>query len=288
MKIQVDYREKKLIKILNAKLEELEFKNIEITVEDLPLGDIIICDDNSFEKLIIERKSLNDLASSIRDGRYSEQSFRLDKNKIHNHNIVYLMEGDIHRYSSKYSKISKKTLQVTMFCINYFKGFSIMKTRDVLETAEYILIITDKLSREKVRKNFYKNIKNEKNENEKSTLIGGEKLQLNIENMDSPKHNKRYSEVISKVKKKNIRPDNIGEIILSQIPGISSKTSMVIMNHFSSLHDLLTQLKNDPNCLNHIETKTKNGNRKISQTIKSNIKNYLLYNKDSTVIKINA
>ena len=43
---------------------------------------------------------------------------------------------------------------------------------------------------------------------------------------------KRYSEVISKVKKKNIRPDNIGEIILSQIPGISSKTSAAIMVNF--------------------------------------------------------
>lgn len=280
MKIKVDYREKKLIKLLNAKLEELEFKNIEITVEDLPIGDIIICDDNCNEKLIIERKSLNDLASSIRDGRYSEQSFRLDKNNVHNHNIVYLMEGDIHRYSNKYSKISKNTLQVTMFCINYFKGFSIMKTRDVLETAEYILIIADKLSREKVRKNFYENVC------DKPTNMGSEELHLNIEKLESPKYNKRYSEVISKVKKKNIRPDNIGEIILSQIPGISSKTSMTIMKHFSSLHELLSKLKNEPGCLNHIKLQTKNGHRKISQTIKTNIKKFLLYNKESEIIKI--
>lgn len=284
MKIKIDYREKKLIKIVNAKLEEFEFKNIDIIVDDLPLGDIIICNDNGREKLIIERKSLNDLAASIRDGRYSEQSFRLDKYNIHNHNIVYLIEGDIHRYSNKYSKISKKTLQVTTFCINYFKGFSTMKTRDILETAEYILIITDKLSREKVRSNFYENMNN-KNED---ILIDNEKLQLKSENLESPKYNKRYSEVISKVKKKNIRPDNIGEIILSQIPGISSKTSMAIMQHFSSLVDLLTKLKEDSNCLNHIEIKTKNGTRKISQTVKSNIKKYLLYNTESVVIKINT
>ena len=284
MKIKIDYREKKLIKILNAKLEELNFKNIEILIEDLPIGDIIICDDNCSEKIIIERKSLTDLAASIRDGRYSEQSFRLDKNDIHNHNIIYLIEGDIHRYSNKYTKISKKTLQVTMFCINYFKGFSIMKTRDVLETAEYILTITDKLAREKVRNNYYKNDNILKNSD---TFIDNEKLELKDENLQSPKNNKRYSEVISKIKKKNIRPDNIGEIILSQIPGISSKTSMAIMSRFISLQDLLTKLKNDPNCLNGIELKTKNGKRKISQTIKTNIKKYLLYNKESEVIKIN-
>ena len=160
MIIKVDNKRRKIDKLLNAKLDEMEFSKISIVVEELPLGDIIICDDRSVEKLIIERKSLNDLAASISDGRYSEQSFRLENHEIHNHNIVYLIEGDIHRYSNKYSKISKKTLQVTMFCINYFKGFSIMKTRDILETAEYILIITDKLKR-KVRKNYYKNrIKN--------------------------------------------------------------------------------------------------------------------------------
>ena len=281
MIIKVDIREKKLIKLLNAKLKELELSDISIVVEDLPLGDIIICDDRSVEKLIIERKSLNDLAASIRDGRYSEQSFRLENHEIHNHNIVYLIEGDIHRYSNRYSKISKKTLQVTMFCINYFKGFSLMKTRDILETAEYILIITDKLKREKVRKNYYKN---RDVKEEEGKIFEKETLQLNNVGGYSPK--KRYSEVISKVKKKNIRPDNIGEIILSQIPGISSKTSAAIMVNFSSLYDLLTKLQEDGKCLNDITIQTRNGKRKLSQTIIKNIKAYLLYNKDSVVIKI--
>ena len=282
MIIKVDYREKKLINLLNAKLEELKLNQIEIIIVDLPLGDIIICDDNKCEKIIIERKSLNDLAASIRDGRYSEQSFRLENNEIHNHNIVYLIEGDIHRYSNKYSKISKNTLQVTMFCINYFKGFSIMKTRDILETAEYILIITDKLRREQVRKNYYKNsIIGE------DCIFNNEKLNLNSNILQtSPK--KRYSEVISKVKKKNIRPDNIGEIILSQIPGISSKTSAAIMQNFKSLYELLTKIQDDGNCLNEITIISKNGKRKLSKSVISNIKSYLLYNRESVVIKINT
>jgi len=284
MIIKVDYREKKLLKMLNAKLEELELKHITIIVETLPLGDIIICDDKCIEKIIIERKSLNDLAASIRDGRYSEQSFRLDNNDIHNHNIIYLIEGDIHRYSDKYSKITKKTLQVTMFCINYFKGFSIMKTRDILETAEYILIVTDKLRRDKVRKNYYKN---NQIETDDGNIFENETLHLNS-NIHSESPKKRYSEVISKVKKKNIRPDNIGEIILSQIPGISSKTSAAIMQHFPSLYELLTTLQKDSKCLNEITIKSKNGKRRLSQSIISSIKTYLLYNKDSVVIKINT
>jgi len=275
MIIKVDFREKKLLKLINAKLNDSEFKNISIISVNLPLGDIIICDDDGNEKIIIERKSLNDLAASIRDGRYTEQSFRLDKCEIHNHNIVYLFEGDINRYSNKYSKISKETLQVTIFCINYFKGFSIMKTRDILETVEYILLVTDKLRREKVRKKYYKNMN--ENMNGQNETFG---------HPESPK--KRYSEVISKIKKNNIRPDNIGEIILSQIPGISSKTSVVIMENFSSLLDLLTKIQTDSNCLNNIMIKSKNGNRRIPNSVVSNIKRFLLYNKESLVIKIDT
>ena len=52
MIIKVDYREKKLLTMLNAKLEELELKHITIIIESLPLGDIIICDDKCIEKII--------------------------------------------------------------------------------------------------------------------------------------------------------------------------------------------------------------------------------------------
>ena len=91
MLLKVDIRERKLIKILKAYKSHLNFENINIEIEKLDLGDAIICDDNSNEKLILERKSLNDLASSIKDGRYVEQSHRLTNYPIHNHNIVYII-----------------------------------------------------------------------------------------------------------------------------------------------------------------------------------------------------
>ena len=67
MKLKIDNREKKLIKLLEIYKREFGLKNIECTVEKLDLGDFIICDDEGIEKLIIERKSLNDLASSIKE-----------------------------------------------------------------------------------------------------------------------------------------------------------------------------------------------------------------------------
>ena len=82
--------------------------------------------------------------------------------------------------------------------------------------------------------------------------------------------NKTYTDVVKREKKANIRPDNVGEIILSQIPGISSKSSKSIMSNFNSLYDLLIQLKEDKKCLDNIELVSANGNkRRIIQMVKT-------------------
>ena len=198
MKLKVDIREKRLIKLLDAFLKQFKFKNIEIEIENLPLGDVILCDNEGNEKIIVERKSLNDLASSINIifgylGRYVEQSHRLMNNPVHNHNIVYLIEGNLSIWQNRY-KVQSNTLYSAIFSLNYYKGFSVIKTIDMTETAEYILRMCDKLNREKKKVSYYET---------------GEILKP-----------KNYSEVVKKVKKENITPENIGEIILSQIPGV--------------------------------------------------------------------
>jgi ERCC4-type nuclease len=260
MQICIDARENALIPIIKSLKDDLGFE-CEIIIEKLDIGDIIIKDCDQ-EKMIIERKTLNDLASSLRDGRYREQSYRLNGTNIHNHNIVYLIEGEKERYTNRFTKVPYSTLMVTMFCIQYYKGFSLFKTRHIVETAEYILRITDKIRREKKKKNYYDGgMKNEK---------------------------KTYTDVVKREKKANIRPDNVGEIILSQIPGISSKSSKSIMSNFNSLYDLLIQLKEDKKCLDNIELVSANGNkRRISQTVKNNIIKYLLYQKNDPEIIIN-
>ena len=260
MKIQVDVREKKLIPLIKALNNDYGY-NIEIETKQLDLGDLIVCDDDNNELLIIERKTLTDLASSIRDGRYSEQSYRLNKESLHNHNIVYLIEGKMENYRDKYTKIKSQTLYVTMGCIQYYKGFSVIRTSCILETAEYIIRFVDKMGREK-KKGYYN---------------GGDQ-----------KGTVAYSGLVTRVKKSNVTPENIGEIILNQIPGISKATSLVIMEHFGSLYNLLKCLKEDPNSMDALTYTTKSGtNRRISKTSIRNIVQYLLYQK-SNVIKINT
>ena len=83
-------------------------------------------------------------------------------------------------------------------------------------------------------------------------------------------------EEIHKEKKKNITPENIGGIILSQIPGISSKTSSAVIAKHGSLFQLLKTLEKDKHCLDNLLYKTKTGQeRRISRTSIANIIQYL-------------
>jgi len=256
MKLIIDNREKKIIPLIKALNEDLEM-NIDIEIQMLPLGDFII-QDNDKDIVIFERKALSDLASSTKDGRYSEQSFRLSNQNIHNHNIMYIIEGDLNRYNSKFTRVPKTTLINAMISLQYYKGFSVIRTLSMLETSEYILRYISKMSKSK-KSAFY-------TDNNKSL------------------DNSNYCQVVSKVKKNNITPENIGEIILSQIPGVSPKISMGIMKHFTSLHDLLTKLYENHNCLKNLKIDT-NASKKVPKKAIDNIIQYLLYQK-KTIISI--
>jgi ERCC4-type nuclease len=85
-----------------------------------------------------------------------------------------------------------------------------------------------------------------------------------------------YCTVVKKVKKDNITPENIGEIILCQIPGISSTTATVIMKKFNSFSHLMDELKTNPNCLDNIVIESKGKIRKVSKSCIESVRTYLL------------
>jgi ERCC4-type nuclease len=290
MLITIDYREKDLIDLFQMKFAEIkpeteEVKNkekgieeIKIKVENLKLGDIIISDGDN-ELLLFERKSLNDLASSIKDGRYVEQSFRLDGyESVPNHNIVYIIEGDLSKWkeNANYNgRVNKKTLLSSMCSMLYYKGFSVIRTMNMTETCELILNWADKIQREKLTKTPYYSAKMEKPAQEHEPVQEQEQEPVQVQTVRESQH---YCDVfkIKKEKNGNITPSNIGEIMLCTIPGISSKTAIVIMKEFKTINCLIKSLENDGHCLNNIYMDTNGKKRKISSQCIENIKSYLL------------
>jgi len=317
MIIKVDTREHDLLQQINILTANIPiFKDILIKSETLPLGDIIICDDkdDKEEKLIIERKSVTDLLASIKDGRYEEQSYRLNGLNHHNHNIIYLIEGDVNRVNrfKTDNRVEKLTLYSAMFSLNYYKGFSVFRSFSLEETATIICNMAYKLKKDPTKKAFFTNTNalrttpeatkvtnepmivvetqtmnedkstNEAKEDHATTkedyATTKEEQETTIEKTtNEDQSDKDYVSVIKKVKKENITPENIGEIMLCQIPGISSVTALAIMAKFKTLQNLIKELENNNDCLKDItSTNAKGQTRRINKTSIANIVKFLL------------
>jgi len=270
MKIIIDERETALYeKCYSLILSQTKATCIELIKEVLPIGDIILKTDDDKDVMIIERKTYSDLFASIKDGRYEEQSYRLlNASGFPPHSIIYLLEG----LTSQIDSNQKKLLYSTMTSLQYFKGFSIQRTYNISDTAEWLLIVADKIER-----NFNKGII------PYYLTLPFQRIFCNTnevkESIEENKtvSNENYCNYVKKTKKDNINPGNIGEILLSQIPNISSTTAIAIMNNFENFPDLLNKLQQDSSLLDNIYYETNGKKRKISKLSIENIKKYLLY-----------
>lgn len=208
-------------------------ENHEIKSERLPIGDIILHDPSSQGQqkdiVIFERKTLADLAASIRDGRYKEQSFRLIESAaargFHTHHIIYIIEGDLAHYNERHTQITKTALHSAMVSLMYYKGFSVIRTMNVGETADFILNFADKVAKESadgMRPAYH---------DESATAAPTAPAQS-------------YSEVSAKKEKRDyITRENIGEIMLAQVPGVSAKMAAAILAKYGgSLYEFLGEL----------------------------------------------
>ena len=253
-------------------------KSHKIKKEQLHIGDIVLEDNAGKTVIIFERKTLYDLAASIKDGRYNEQSFRLNKEDTHNHNIVYIIEGDIERYNEKKGRISKKVLISSMFSLLYYKGFSVFRTNSICETADVVVFFADKYDKtcltDKTRCAYYGSVAHG------GGVTTGDGSPNKSPVGDTEKEeSEKYCGVFKSHKEKNeyITPDNINIIMLACVPGISSKIATQIMNEYKTIQNLLYQLEKEPEVLNTFMMKTESGAmRKISKTCVDNIKKFLL------------
>ena len=263
MKIIVDNRETSLYERLML-INTSKDSSIIIQSQVLTLGDIVIKNDQDEICIIIERKTYHDLLSSIRDGRYDEQSHRLiHSSGIHTHNIMYLVEGIMSQITSP---TDKSLIYSAITSINNFKGMSVWHTPNVSESGDFILAMAIKIERnlkKRILSCFNNSINQENQENQEN--VGG-----NIETTPQP-----YSSVVKKVKKDNVTPENIGEIILCQIPSVSSVTAVAIMTKYKTINNLLAEITKNSKCLDNTTYSSGGKTRKISSGAIANIILYL-------------
>jgi ERCC4-type nuclease len=270
MLIRVDMRETELFSLFQINVDGTTHT---LRSEALPVGDAIISSDNGeTDYIVFERKTLADLAASIRDGRYKEQSLRLQAFPgVHNHNVVYIIEGDFARYSERFSKIGKGALQSAMCSLNYYKGFSVVRTMSVVETHELIQSYANKLAASPAPYGHY-HCHHDVGGPAQSEEGGAQDSQGGVRGtVGSP----TYCSVlkVKQVKSENITPQNIAEIMLCNIPGVSSKTAAAIVKQYPTMRALMEALTAGENCLTDLRLETQ---RKLSKQCIHNIYNFLM------------
>ena len=253
--LKIDVRERELIACCRTIMAK---HSLSVISDTLPIGDIIISNaDTGIDLVIIERKTLADLSASIRDGRYAEQSFRLNGISHPNHNIIYLIEGDITRLSifKGFKKgLDANTLYSSIFSINYFKGFSVMRSNSLEESATIICNMVVKLLKSDNKMPYYSSQEEKQQQDD----------------------TKEYCSVVKRVKKENITKANIGEIMLCQIPGCSDVSVRAVFQKFKTIAQLIIAIQEDVTCLDDIKTTMANGKtRKISKAVIKSIIDFL-------------
>jgi crossover junction endonuclease MUS81 len=206
--IIIDTREHDMIRYCQEQKIDIETRSLEV-------GDIHL--QTETDHLIFERKTISDLAASIKDGRFREQKQRLSL--FPHHRITYMIEGmrvESLRGSSLFG-IQNSALLSAMISLSFRDGFHIIHTSSMIETMLYLLEIHSRM------------------------VEHPEKVQF------VPKDPTESSYVSSlKVKTKkidNITPSVCFSLQLSQIPGISTTLAGDIMKSYPTLVSLLSALQ---------------------------------------------
>lgn len=233
IKILIDSREKALIQVF-------QMKDIHFETGNLDIGDIHLIyewNDNKYET-ILERKTINDLLASIKDGRYKEQKIRLMSYRQENSNcsIHYILEEQIpnnHLKSTVLGSIINSMLR---------DNISIFKTSNIMDTYEYI---------EKMIKNL------------------PDCIQDRIKSINEPI---KYVECVKSKKKENITPENFFYHLLMTIPGVSATIAQSLVQQYPDLYSLFVEyqsLDNEDEKMNYLGDHKVNQKRigKLSNTI---------------------
>lgn len=245
-RLTIDNRENKIIENCN----QLEILH---TVQSLDVGDLRI-DGPSGQVFLFERKSLCDLALSLRDGRFKDQKDRLlgvlQREPLTS--VAYIVEGSFHYSQPKKIVNGRITLQTIYSLLNTTQlkyRIPIITTKDTMDTTMYIKSFLDQLS---------------KNDDFMPVSSGS--------NAGCFEHTSLMPKISNNRK---TDPQSILTSMLTAIPGVSFKTACGIIEHFQvSFTGFIHYIKNnDLQEFNSELMNVKINNRKISKKIRELIMN---------------
>lgn len=132
---------------LDATIQQLTERSINFEVRRLSVGDFLwICRDKDNREVllpyIVERKRMDDLAGSIKDGRFSEQKFRLKDSGVQN--VIYLIES---KGNNQYLGLPIANLLQAGTNTQVQSGFTVKFTDSHADSMLYLSVLTNMLTK---------------------------------------------------------------------------------------------------------------------------------------------
>jgi ERCC4-type nuclease len=249
--IILDYREHGLIELIPS-----------ATRDNLLIGDIHIkYQDYEF---ILERKTIADLISSVKDGRYKEQKIRLVsymKENPSNRRIAYILEGDPYAIANSfYTETDKNTVIGFLVSSNLRDGIPVFYSKDRYSTQKIIEKLSTRLMKD--TKDFFP-----------IHQAGG-----SVSTLDEP-----YTTTIKMKKKENLNPSAWWILSLAQIPGVSHSIAEMIITTYPTIESLFliyqnqdTPTTNKELLLAELRKSSSDSAKKIGKVLSTRIYQYLM------------
>jgi len=207
--IIVDYREAKLLEHLGQLLPS---GHTPVT-SNLDIGDVLIKGDGF--TLLFERKTVSDLAASIKDRRYSEQKARI-LSTLPPYACTYVLEGcALGQSTSPSPHMTQSVYEGAVIHTMYRDKMHVVTTKDVHATAAFICSVLGKCL---ANPHYFK---------QHSHSNAAQSAHMNGENQVDGIINCPSADYVATLKHKTKKSENIDKYAcyimqLCQIPGISS------------------------------------------------------------------
>lgn len=262
----LDYREKKLITFFSEKLKDVNHYK----TSNLDLGDIILRSSypeqqleqiNISYEIIIERKEINDLVSSIKDKRYKEQKARIQAqvaaNK-HKTELIYLIEGSVSKlrnprndkmfYGSIISMLLRDNIKL-IFTESIEDTCNIlhrMYLRLITKPHEFIncaAIVNNENCLSDIQLNEPENTDLQKEKNKVENLENTAQSEIKSIDISLQRGGSYLNSRVKKKKSDNITPANCGTLMLTYLPGVSTHIAHQILNNYNNkISELVTYI----------------------------------------------
>jgi ERCC4-type nuclease len=249
--ITLDYRERDL----HAKMLELLAQNQTIVNKiqlsspvNLDVGDIIIAMAD-YGSYLIERKRIDDMSSSIKDGRYAEQKARCQSYIVQQQatagsgpcNLIYLLEGtmDICRSSADYTLVQGSWISLALR-----DKVPVIRVLTMEEGCKWLIRLCERVLAKPTE--FFPVAKpvTFNPAGQIKTIILGQSSQISsCDQVDSTSTDNTIKQVgaqaeylttVKTKKKDNITPATCAILMLAVIPGMTTGTAQVILEQLGA------------------------------------------------------